>query len=175
MTAENHQDPPAGLTHLDAHGRARMVNTSGKALTLRRAVAEAVVTMQPATLQAMLAGTVPKGDVAAVVRVAGIQGAKRTGELIPLCHPLQLDGVTVDVEPLPPDRVRIVAGCTLFGRTGVEMEAMAAVAVAALTLYDMLKALDRGMTIGPVRLLEKSGGKSGDWVADPAAAGDRER
>jgi cyclic pyranopterin monophosphate synthase len=152
-----------GLTHLDEKGQARMVDVSEKADTDRRAVAEAVVTMAPQTF-ARLTGDAPKGDVLAAARIAGIMAAKRTGELIPLCHPLPLRHVAVDL--LPEDgRLRILATARCTGPTGVEMEAMAAASVAALTVYDMLKAVDRGIRF-EVRLLEKSGGKSGTWRAD---------
>lgn len=153
------------LTHLNAAGEARMVEVGEKAETVREACAAATVRMLPATLERLLLGTVPKGDAAAVARIAGIMGAKRTSELIPLCHPLALTGVDVEVVPQPPDRVEITARVRTRGRTGVEMEALTAVSVAALALYDMLKAVEKGIEIGPVRLLEKRGGKSGDWHA----------
>jgi cyclic pyranopterin phosphate synthase len=152
------------LSHLDDEGRARMVDVAGKAETERLARAEALVVMAPATLAAVLAGSMPKGDVAAVARLAGIMAAKRTHELIPLCHPLGLSYAGVEVaadEALP--GLRITTEMRLVGRTGVEMEALVAASVAALTVYDMCKALDRGIEITGVRLLEKSGGKSGQW------------
>jgi cyclic pyranopterin phosphate synthase len=154
------------LTHLDARGRARMVDVSGKPPTRREAVAEALVTFSPETFRALVSGRLPKGDALAVARIAGIQAAKRTPDLIPLCHALQLASVEVDVET---DRrrhqVRIVARAKAADRTGVEMEALTAASVAALALYDMCKAVERGIVIGPVRLLEKRGGKSGEWRA----------
>jgi len=154
----------AALTHLDARGRAKMVDVGAKDVTLREAVAEAIVTMEPATFAALRDGKLPKGDVPAIVRIAGIQAAKRTPELIPLCHAVALSSVSVDLE-LDEARheARIVARARAADRTGVEMEALTAASVAALTLYDMCKAIDRGMTIARVRLLEKRGGKSGDY------------
>jgi cyclic pyranopterin phosphate synthase len=153
------------LSHLDDAGRARMVDVSAKDATTRTAVARGRVRMQPATLEQIAAGSMPKGDVLAVARLAGIMGAKRTPELIPLCHPLPLDAVDVDLTPDPAEGcVRIVARARVHARTGVEMEALTAVAVAALTLYDMCKAVDRAMTIEDVCLVEKQGGKSGPWV-----------
>lgn len=159
---------PSGFTHLDAEGRARMVDISDKGETDRIAVAGARVVMRPQTLERIRAGDVAKGDVLAVARLAGIMAAKRTPELIPLCHPLALTSVNVDLECVP-DRsaVEITATCKLRGRTGVEMEALTAVSVAALTVYDMCKAVDRGMVVTDVRLLRKSGGKSGSWEAEP--------
>ncbi|MFP4154153.1 MAG: cyclic pyranopterin monophosphate synthase MoaC [Halothiobacillaceae bacterium] len=158
------------LTHLDETGAARMVDVSGKQATAREAVAEGFIRMQPETLQMITEGRHRKGDVLAVARVAGIMAAKRTPELIPMCHPLLLTRVKVD---LTPDTVRsgvhVLATCGLVGQTGVEIEAMTAASVAALTLYDMCKAVDRGMVIEQVRLLEKRGGKSGHWVADRPA------
>ncbi len=152
------------LTHLDARGQARMVDVSDKAVTVREARACGWVEMQPETLRLMLEGGHPKGDVLAVARIAGIQAAKKTPDLIPLCHPLMLSSVKVDLVPEPEhDRVRIEACCRLSGQTGVEMEALTAVSVAALTLYDMCKAVDKGMRISGIELVEKSGGKSGDW------------
>ncbi len=142
-----------------------MVDVGEKRVTLRRAKAEARVTVQPATLRAISAGALPKGDVLAAARLAGIQAAKRTHELIPLCHPLPLDTVRVDLVLRPPRTVVIVAEARVRARTGVEMEALTAAAVAALTLYDMCKSIDRGIVIGPVRLLEKAGGRSGRWQA----------
>ena len=151
-----------GMTHLDEEGRARMVDVSGKAQTARIATAEALVALPPAVKEQVFAGALPKGDARAVVRVAGIMAAKETARLIPLCHPIQIDGVEVDIEPAD-DGARITASARTAGRTGVEMEAMTAVAVAALALYDMVKGLDKGIEIGPIRLLSKSGGRSGDW------------
>jgi len=152
------------LTHLDGSGRAHIVDVSEKAITARVATASSCLRMLPATLEAILANDLPKGDVMAVARVAGIQAAKRCADLIPLCHPLPLTSVTVALEPdaaLP--GIRIEATCKVTGQTGVEMEALTAASVAALTLYDMCKAIDRGMTIERVQLVHKSGGASGEW------------
>ena len=151
-----------GFTHLDSEGRARMVDVGGKEVTQRRAVARARVTMQEETAQALADGTVAKGDVLAVARVAGIQAAKRTSELIPLCHPLMLRSVQVDLTP-GPSWVDIEATAETVDRTGVEMEALTACSVAALTVYDMCKARDRAMQVEALGLVEKSGGRSGDW------------
>jgi cyclic pyranopterin phosphate synthase len=151
------------LTHLDEAGRARMVDVGKKPVTNRRAVASGVIHLKPETLALVMSGDVPKGDVLAVARVAGIMAAKKTGDLIPLCHPIGLDGVLVDLVPSGPDTLRITATATVTGRTGVEMEALTAVSVAALTVYDMCKAVDKEMTIGNIRLEEKSGGRSGDF------------
>jgi indole-3-glycerol phosphate synthase len=154
------------LTHTDAEGRAHMVDVSDKAETERVAVAGARVVMQPETLARIQAGEMAKGDVLAVARVAGIMAAKRTAELIPLCHPLALTSVAVDLACVPKrSAVEITATCRLKGRTGVEMEALTAASVAALTIYDMCKAIDRGMVVTDLRLLRKSGGKSGDYEA----------
>jgi cyclic pyranopterin phosphate synthase len=155
------------LTHFDAEGRARMVDVTGKAPTARLAVAEGVVRMTPATLALVREGRADKGDVLGTARLAGIMAAKRTAGLIPLCHPLPLSAVAVDLvaeDAIP--GLRITATVRTSGQTGVEMEALTAVSVALLTIYDMAKALDRGMQIGDVRLLAKSGGRSGDWKAD---------
>ena len=155
-----------GFTHLDAEGRARMVDVSDKAETERIATAGARIVMRPETLERILSGDVAKGDVLAVARLAGIMAAKRTPELIPLCHPLALTSVNVELECVPERcSVEITATCKLRGRTGVEMEALTAASVAALTVYDMCKAVDRGMIVTDLRLLRKSGGKSGDWEA----------
>ena len=154
------------LTHLDSQGRANMVDVSDKALTVREAVAEALVRMRPETLQMITQGEHPKGDVFAVARIAGIQAAKKTSDLIPLCHPLMLTSVKVELTPEGADAVRITARCKLTGQTGVEMEALTATQISLLTIYDMCKAIDRGMEINGVRLLHKSGGKSGDWNRD---------
>jgi cyclic pyranopterin phosphate synthase len=158
-----------GLTHFDATGAAHMVDVSGKDVTDRVAVAEGSVTMAPETLARVMQGTAKKGDVAGVARLAGIMGAKRTADLIPLCHPLPLSKVSIEIEPdaaLPGLRLSATVGTT--GRTGVEMEALTAVSIACLTVYDMLKAVQKDMVIGPVRLTAKTGGKSGDWrVGDP--------
>ena len=152
-----------GMTHLDATGAARMVEVTGKPVSVRRAVAAGAVVMQPGTLAAISEARLAKGDVLAVARLAGIMAAKRTDELIPLCHPLPLDGVSVDLAVQPPDRLVITATVTTTARTGVEMEALAAVSVAALTVYDMCKAIDRSMAIIEVSLREKTGGRSGDY------------
>jgi indole-3-glycerol phosphate synthase len=153
-----------GFTHLDAEGRARMVDVSDKAETERIATAGARIVMRPETLERILSGDVAKGDVLAVARLAGIMAAKRTPELIPLCHPLALTSINVELECVPErSAVEITATCKLRGRTGVEMEALTAASVAALTVYDMCKAVDRGMIVTDLRLLRKSGGKSGDW------------
>jgi cyclic pyranopterin phosphate synthase len=163
--SDDDQDPHAkSLTHIGVEGEARMVDVSDKSATSRAAVAEGQVRMQIATLKTILAGDAKKGDVIGAARIAGIMAAKRTSELIPLCHPLQLTKVAVDIAPdesLPGLRVRAEARCV--GPTGVEMEALTAAAVACLTIYDMAKAIDRGMVIEVVRLIEKSGGKSGTW------------
>ncbi len=155
------------FTHLDESGRAQMVDVTAKAVTERVATAQAVVQMQPETLAMIVQGDHKKGDVLAVARIAGIQAAKKCPELIPLCHPLMLSSISVDLEPDEASSCVVVrARCKLAAATGVEMEALTAASVAALTIYDMCKAVDRGMVIGDVRLLEKSGGKSGDWRAD---------
>ena len=150
------------LTHLSERGEARMVDVSDKDVTARQAVAEAVVVMPPSLAERFLAGDLPKGDAPAVARVAGIMAAKRTPDLIPLCHPLPIDGVEVDVESTG-HGIRVVATVRTTGRTGVEMEAMTAASVAALTVYDMVKGVERGVTIESVKLLAKSGGRSGTW------------
>lgn len=155
------------LTHIDAHGEARMVDVSDKDATERVAVAEGRVTMSAATLDMIVQGNAKKGDVLGVARIAGIMAAKRTSELIPLCHPLALSKVVVDIEPdpaLPGCRVR--ATVKVKGPTGVEMEALTAVSVACLTIYDMVKAVERSCRIDGIRLLEKSGGKSGHFKAE---------
>ncbi|MBP0578953.1 cyclic pyranopterin monophosphate synthase MoaC [Labrys sp. LIt4] len=160
----------AALTHLDASGEANMVDVSQKAVTSRTAVAEGRVLMRPETLELVLSGDAKKGDVRATARIAGIMAAKKTHELIPLCHPLLLSKVAVEIEPdtaLPGLTVRATA--KVAGQTGVEMEALTAVSVACLTIYDMVKAVDRGMRIEAIRLVEKSGGKSGDWHAEESA------
>jgi cyclic pyranopterin phosphate synthase len=160
--------PDPGFTHLDAEGRARMVDVSDKQETDRVASAGARVVMRPETLERIRSGDVAKGDVLAVARLAGIMAAKRTAELIPLCHPLALTSVNVDLECVAErSAVEITATCKLHGRTGVEMEALTAASVAALTVYDMCKAVDRGMVVTDLRLLRKSGGKSGNWEAEP--------
>jgi cyclic pyranopterin monophosphate synthase len=158
---------PRRLTHIDKAGAARMVDVGAKAITQRTAIAEGAIRMKPATLALIGAGDTKKGDVIATARLAGIMAAKRTHELIPLAHPLALTSVVVDIEPdaqLPGLRVRATA--KVAGQTGVEMEALTAVSVACLTIYDMAKAVDRGMEITGVRLTEKRGGKSGVWKRD---------
>ena len=158
-------DETGKLTHIGADGAANMVDVGGKDDTVREAVAEGFVTMTRETLDTILAGNAKKGDVISAARIAGIMAAKRTHELIPLCHPLLLTKVSVEIEPdtnLPGLRVEAMA--RLSGKTGVEMEALTAASVACLTIYDMAKAIDKGMEIGPVRLLSKSGGKSGTWT-----------
>ncbi len=140
-----------------------MVDVSAKAVSARRAVASAVVTVQPETLALIRDGQIPKGDVLAVARIAGIQAAKKASELIPLCHPLPVDAVEVRIALDPPATIRIEADVLVEARTGVEMEALTAVSVAALAIYDMCKAVDKGIEIGPIRLEHKSGGRSGEW------------
>lgn len=152
------------LTHLDDAGNAAMVDISAKAATVREAKAEGRITMSPEALIAIKAGAVQKGDVLATARIAGIMAAKKTSELIPLCHPLMLSKVSVDFE-FEPTSIRVTALARLTGQTGVEMEALTAATIALLTIYDMAKAIDKNMVIGDVRLLSKSGGKSGDWHA----------
>jgi cyclic pyranopterin phosphate synthase len=154
------------LTHFDDAGAARMVDTSGKAETHRLARASAIVRMAPATQALIRSGGVAKGDVLGVARLAGIMAAKRTGELIPLCHPLPINSATVDFAFIGDDALRVEATVRIFARTGVEMEALTAVTVAALTVYDMCKSADRVMTIERVRLEEKSGGRSGPFKAE---------
>lgn len=154
------------LTHLDESGAARMVDVGGKPETARSAIATGRIRMKPGALAALTSGDSPKGDVFAAARIAGIMAAKMTGELIPLCHPLALDAAALEFT-VEDNAIRVTATASLVGRTGVEMEAMTAASIALLTLYDMGKALDRGMVIEGVRLLAKSGGKSGDWRAEP--------
>src|SRR3984885_12386229 len=155
-----------GFNHFDAEGKAIMVDVSGKPETDRLPTARGSITMQPATLALIRDGAVEKGDVLSVARLAGIMGAKRTPDLIPLCHPLNLSSVAVELTCDPDtSSVEITATTKIAGRTGVEMEALTAVAVAALTVYDMCKAVDRGMRIGDIKLLHKSGGKSGTYEA----------
>ena len=152
----------AMLSHMDERGRARMVDVTEKDVTRRVAVARGVVAMRAETLDAVSEGQIPKGDVLAVARIAGIMAAKKTSDLVPMCHPLDISGVDVELVPRQsPPSVEIEATVRTTGRTGVEMEALTAVSVAGLTIYDMCKAVDRGMTIGEVRLVHKSGGKSG--------------
>jgi cyclic pyranopterin monophosphate synthase len=157
-----------GLTHIARDGSARMVDVSGKSVTERVAVAEGRVRMRPQTLAVIRAGDAKKGDVLGVARIAGIMAAKRTHELIPLCHPLAIAGVTLDLTLDDASAcVRVTASVKTSGKTGVEMEALTAVSIACLTIYDMVKAVDRGMTIEAVRLVEKRGGASGEWRAEP--------
>ncbi len=158
------------LTHIDAEGDARMVDVSAKAETKRTAIAEGFVSMQPETLQVIESGTAKKGDVLAAARIAGIMAAKQTSNLIPLCHPLALTKVEVKCAPQHAEEredgrcgIHLTATCSLVGKTGVEMEALTAASVAGLTVYDMCKAIDRGMEIDAVRLLHKEGGKTGTW------------
>jgi cyclic pyranopterin monophosphate synthase len=166
MSTPSSTPPAGGLTHFDAQGQAHMVDVAAKDVTHRVAVAEGHIDMLPATLQAIVAGTAKKGDVLGIARIAAIQGAKRTADLIPLCHPLPITRVAVDFEvDAAASRVRCRAQVETLGRTGVEMEALTAVQVGLLTIYDMCKAVDRGMTMGGVRVLEKHGGKSGSYVA----------
>lgn len=153
------------LTHFDSAGRSRMVDVSAKKDTLREATASATIFMQPATFQRIMDRAIEKGDVFGVAQVAGIMAAKRTGDIIPMCHPLNLTSVDMAFLPLPDDNaVEVRATARLVGKTGVEMEALVAVTAATLTIYDMCKAIDRGMTITDVQLLKKSGGKSGVFV-----------
>jgi cyclic pyranopterin phosphate synthase len=154
------------LTHFDAQGQAHMVDVSAKAETHRVARASGSIRMKPETLALIASGTAKKGDVIGIARIAAIQGAKRTAELVPLCHPIAITRITVEFEIVgAASEVRCTAQVECFGRTGVEMEALCAVQVGLLTVYDMCKAADRGMVIGEVRVLDKSGGKSGDWTA----------
>jgi len=154
----------SGLTHLDAQGHARMVDVGGKAETARVAIASGRIRMSEAALAAIRDGDVPKGDVLAAARIAGIMAAKKTADLIPLCHPLPLHSVGVDFS-IEEGAIRATAMASLTGKTGVEMEALTAVSLALLTIYDMAKAIDKGMVIEEIRLIEKRGGKSGDWKA----------
>ena len=164
----DHPSATTALTHLDTQGQARMVDVAAKAQTLRQAVAEAVVIMQPQTLTTIEAGNAPKGDVLGTARIAGIMAAKQTAHLIPLCHPLPIQKVEVQITPdesLPGYRIQTTV--KIKAETGVEMEALTAATVAALTLYDMAKGLEKSIEIRCVRLLTKTGGKSGDYRADP--------
>ncbi|MCI8855549.1 MAG: cyclic pyranopterin monophosphate synthase MoaC [Clostridiaceae bacterium] len=151
------------LTHLDEHGAVRMVDVGEKAATKRTAQAQAVITMNPETLQKISEGAMPKGDVFACARIAGIMAAKRTSELIPMCHPIPIDGVEIEICPISDTQVRVCSTLRCTHKTGIEMEALTAASVAALTIYDMCKAVDRGMRIDEVFLLYKAGGKSGDF------------
>lgn len=154
------------LTHIDDNGAARMVDVGEKEVTRRSASAQAVVSMQPQTLSLILSGGMPKGDVFACARIAGIMAAKRTWELIPMCHPLPIEGIEIEITPISDTDVRIVSTLRCTHKTGIEMEALTAASVAALTLYDMCKAVDRGMVIRDIMLLRKSGGKSGDFCRE---------
>ncbi len=158
--------PNAGLTHFNEAGAAHMVEVGAKPETARMAIASGSITMEPATAAAVAGGQIGKGDVLGIARLAGIQATKRAADLIPLCHPLRITGVDVDLR-VDGNAVRITATVRAFDRSGVEMEALAAVSAAALTVYDMCKAIDRGMVIGEIRLDEKRGGKSGTWTRDP--------
>lgn len=157
------------LTHLDDSGAAHMVDVGAKSATARRAVASGRITMSQACLAAIREGNAPKGDVLSAARIAGIMAAKRTGELIPLCHPLGLEAVTIEFV-FEDTAIRATATASLTGKTGVEMEAMTAASIALLTIYDMAKAIDKGMVISDIRLIAKTGGKSGDWAAPDMAA-----
>lgn len=154
----------SSLTHLNTKGEAHMVDVSDKADTARTAIAQSLIELTPAIVAAITDDNLPKGDLYATARIAGIQAAKKCSDLIPLCHPLPLSKITVDIE-LQGDSLAITALCKTTGKTGVEMEALTAASVAALTVYDMCKGLDKGMIIRETKLLEKSGGKSGDWSA----------
>ncbi len=161
-----------GLTHIDASGEAHMVDVGNKPVTDRVGVAEGIVLVEAATLDLIVGGNAKKGDVLGTARIAGIMAAKRTHELIPLCHPLPITSVKLDLVPLPdPPRVMVRATVKTSGQTGVEMEALTAVSVACLTVYDMVKAVDRGIRLTDIRLVEKRGGKSGDFRADEREAG----
>ena len=161
----NNSDTPNPLTHLDGDGNARMVDVTDKDVTFRVATAEGEVNMQPETLRLIVDGKHAKGDVMAVARIAGIQAAKKCADLIPLCHPLALSSVSVELKPDQGENlVRITATCKLSGKTGVEMEALTAVSTAALTVYDMVKAVQKDMEIGSIRLTFKDGGKSGRFT-----------
>jgi cyclic pyranopterin phosphate synthase len=156
-----------GLTHLNARGEAHIVDIGDKAVTRRRAKAQARLTGQPSTISTIMGGGLKKGDALAVARVAGIMGAKKTSELIPLCHPIPLTKVSVEIEAESAEAIRITATAETTGQTGVEMEALVAASTAALTLYDMAKAIDRAMVVSDICLLEKAGGKSGDYTRAP--------
>lgn len=151
------------LTHVDENGAARMVDVGDKQVTKRVAQAQAVITMRTETMQQIIQGTMPKGDVFACARIAGIMAAKRTSDLIPMCHPLPIDGVEIEITPISETQVRVVSSLRCTHKTGIEMEALTAASVAALTIYDMCKAIDRGMRIDEVLLLHKAGGKSGEY------------
>lgn len=151
------------LTHLDEQGAAHMVDVGAKDITQRTASAQAIVTMKPETLRMIADGRAPKGDVFACARIAGIMAAKRTSDLIPMCHPIPIDSVAIEIEPVSETKIRLVSTLRCTHKTGIEMEALTAVSVAALTIYDMCKAVDRGMRVDEVLLLHKSGGKSGEY------------
>lgn len=156
------------LTHIDSDGTARMVDVGAKAETQRLAVASGRITMTATALEAIRAGNAPKGDVLGTARIAGIMAGKKTSDLIPMCHPLMLDAVNVDFT-FEDNAIRATATASLTGKTGVEMEAITATSIALLTIYDMAKALDKGMVVGEIRLIEKRGGKSGHWIAEDLA------
>lgn len=156
------------LTHFDDEGASRMVDVGGKDVTARIAVAESFITMEPATQRLILDRQVSKGDVLEIARIAGIMATKKTADLIPLCHPLSISSVRLDYEVQNETTIRIIATVKIDGKTGVEMEALTAVSIAAITIYDMCKAVDRGMSLGPTRLVEKSGGKSGHFIRKDA-------
>jgi cyclic pyranopterin phosphate synthase len=158
----------AELTHFDDSGASRMVDVAAKAVTLRTARASGIIQIAPQTLDLITGHRMAKGNVLEVARLAGIMAAKRTGDLIPLCHPLMLDGIELTLNPVEPDMIRIESFVKVNGRTGVEMEALTAVAVAALTVYDMCKSVDRSMVIGQIQLEEKSGGRRGDYRRESA-------
>ena len=168
---DSRDDANDGFTHLDAAGRARMVDVGDKAPTRRVATARAVVELGADLQRRLFRGDLPKGEAIGVARVAAIQAAKETSRLIPMCHALALSGVRVDIDPLGDTAAEIVVEVRCQGPTGVEMEALTAASVAALTLYDMCKAVERGIRIGPIELLTKSGGKSGDWQRDAGPPG----
>ncbi len=154
------------MTHFNKEGRAQMVDVSSKLVTARTAIARGVVKMKPETLELIREGAIKKGDVLAVAQVAGIMGAKKTPDLVPMCHPLQLTGIDINFSALSETELGIIAIVKTMDRTGVEMEALTAVSIAALTIYDMCKAVDKTMKIGEIELVEKTGGKSGDWRRD---------
>ena len=165
------QENSAVLTHVNEHGKANMVDVTDKQVTQRQAVAEGYIAMSAKAFGMLKDNTHAKGDVLSIARIAGIQGAKKCSELIPLCHPLMLSKVQIDFQTLDAEnKVRIQALCKLAGQTGVEMEALTAVSVAALTLFDMCKAVDKGMVVSDIKLLAKSGGRSGDWYAEESKA-----
>lgn len=160
------------LTHLDGKGAARMVNVGDKQVTQRTATAQSVITMKPETLRMIVDGTAPKGDVFACARIAGIMAAKKTSDLIPMCHPIPIDGVEIEIKPISDTQVQIISTLRCMHKTGIEMEALTAASVAALTIYDMCKAVDRGMRIDETFLLHKAGGKSGEYCrSDEAGKG----